>query len=155
MSEKFDPVERPAHYTARGGIDTREFIQSNGLGFCEGSIIKYVRRWREKNGLEDLRKARNFLDFLIESAERERDGGQMVTTTLYDPSKAQPGSEFYRANDNSRGRACIGCTDERCAERCAGIKVTEAYPLQAGAFRTCNGCVTPAECMGNHICLKV
>lgn len=47
-------------------IQPVEFIHKNGIGFCEGAVIKYVSRWRVKNGLEDLKKARHFLDLLIE-----------------------------------------------------------------------------------------
>lgn len=45
-----------------------DFILTNGLGFCEGNVVKYVCRWRVKGGVEDLRKARHYLDLLIESA---------------------------------------------------------------------------------------
>lgn len=47
-------------------IQPVEYIHRNGIPFIEGCIIKYVTRWRAKNGLEDLRKARHFLDMLIE-----------------------------------------------------------------------------------------
>lgn len=47
-------------------IQPVEYIQANGLRFIEGSIVKYVTRWRDKNGIEDLKKARHFLDLLIE-----------------------------------------------------------------------------------------
>src|SRR5699024_4328781 len=47
-------------------IQPVEYIHKNGLGFIEGSVIKYVTRWRSKNGIEDLRKARHFIDLLIE-----------------------------------------------------------------------------------------
>ena len=47
-------------------IQPVEYIQRNRLGFCEGCIIKYVSRWREKGGAEDLLKARHFIDLLIE-----------------------------------------------------------------------------------------
>ena len=47
-------------------IQPVEYIHANGLGFFEGSIVKYVTRWRSKNGLEDLRKARHFIDLLLE-----------------------------------------------------------------------------------------
>lgn len=42
------------------------FIHANGLGFCEGAVVKYVSRWRQKGGIEDLKKARHFLDLLID-----------------------------------------------------------------------------------------
>jgi hypothetical protein len=50
-------------------IQPVEYIHGNGLGFCEGSVIKYVTRWKHKNGIEDLKKARHFIDLLIEMEE--------------------------------------------------------------------------------------
>jgi hypothetical protein len=47
-------------------IQPVEYTHANGLGFCEGSVIKYITRWRAKNGIEDLKKARHFIDLLIE-----------------------------------------------------------------------------------------
>ena len=47
-------------------IQPVEYILGNGIGFAEGNVIKYVSRWRAKGGIEDLRKARHFLDLLIE-----------------------------------------------------------------------------------------
>ena len=47
-------------------IQPIEYCHANGLGFAEGCIIKYVSRWREKGGVEDLKKARHFLDLLIQ-----------------------------------------------------------------------------------------
>lgn len=54
------------HY-ARLAIQPFEYIHKNGLGFAEGCVVKYVSRWRNKNGIEDLKKARHFLDLLIEA----------------------------------------------------------------------------------------
>jgi len=53
------------HY--RTTIQHWDYVLANDLGYFEGQITKYVTRWRKKNGLEDLRKARHFLDKLIES----------------------------------------------------------------------------------------
>lgn len=47
-------------------IQPVQYIHINNLGYCEGNVIKYVTRWRTKGGLEDLRKARHYLDLLIE-----------------------------------------------------------------------------------------
>ena len=47
-------------------IQPVEYIEANGIGFSEGCIIKYVTRWRQKGGVEDLKKARHFLDLMIE-----------------------------------------------------------------------------------------
>lgn len=56
------------HYTAQE-IQPIDYILANELDFCEGNVIKYVTRWRYKNGVQDLRKARHYIDFLIEHAE--------------------------------------------------------------------------------------
>lgn len=47
-------------------IQPVEYIHKNGLGFCEGNAIKYLTRWREKGGAEDLKKAKHYIDLLIE-----------------------------------------------------------------------------------------
>lgn len=57
-----------SHYT-RGGIEPWTYIQANDLNFFEGSVVKYVTRWRHKNGVEDLRKARVYIDELIRQEE--------------------------------------------------------------------------------------
>ncbi|ALV64618.1 DUF3310 domain-containing protein [Campylobacter fetus] len=54
------------HYK-KMAIQPLEFITKNKLDFCEGNIIKYVCRYKDKNGLEDLKKARHYLDVLIEN----------------------------------------------------------------------------------------
>jgi hypothetical protein len=51
-------------------IQPIEYIHANGIPFAEGSIIKYVTRWRDKDGIKDLKKARHFLDMLIELETR-------------------------------------------------------------------------------------
>lgn len=53
------------HYV-KMAIQPVEFILKNNIGFAEGNVIKYVSRWREKGGVEDLKKARHYLDMLIE-----------------------------------------------------------------------------------------
>lgn len=52
-------------------IQPIEYIFANGLGFCEGNILKYLSRWRDKGGVEDLRKARHYLDLLIEHETKD------------------------------------------------------------------------------------
>jgi hypothetical protein len=47
-------------------IQPVEFIEKNKLSFCEGNIIKYVCRHRRKGGIEDLRKAKHYLEILAE-----------------------------------------------------------------------------------------
>jgi hypothetical protein len=47
-------------------IQPIEFITKNNIGFCEGNAIKYLCRHKDKNGLEDLKKAKHYIDLLIE-----------------------------------------------------------------------------------------
>jgi hypothetical protein len=47
-------------------IQPVEFIEKNNIGFCAGNVIKYICRYKNKNGIEDLKKARHYIDLLIE-----------------------------------------------------------------------------------------
>lgn len=47
-------------------IQTWDYIVQNNLGYLEGNVIKYVSRYKEKNGIEDLIKAAHYLEKLIE-----------------------------------------------------------------------------------------
>jgi len=47
-------------------IQPTEFIHKNGIPFIEGCVIKYVVRWRDKNGIQDIDKAIHFLQLLKE-----------------------------------------------------------------------------------------
>ena len=49
-------------------ITPTEFIVANDISWREGNVIKYVCRWKNKNGVEDLRKARTYIDQLIKAA---------------------------------------------------------------------------------------
>lgn len=53
-------------------IQPVEFIHANQIPYMEGNIIKYVTRWRNKNGINDLRKARHYIDLLIELEEKHQ-----------------------------------------------------------------------------------
>lgn len=48
-------------------IQPWDYIISNDLGFLEGNIIKYITRYKEKNGKQDLLKAKHYLEKLIEN----------------------------------------------------------------------------------------
>lgn len=50
-------------------IQPVEYIHKNGIGYMEGCAIKYLTRWRAKNGIEDLYKAIHFIELLIELEE--------------------------------------------------------------------------------------
>jgi hypothetical protein len=59
-----DPVNSPTHYT-QGEMETITAIEGLGLDYHQGNVIKYVSRYRYKNGIEDLRKAKWYIDRLI------------------------------------------------------------------------------------------
>ena len=59
----------PDYY--RKGIETTDYIVSHSMNYLEGNIIKYVTRYKDKGGLEDLKKARWYLDKLIKQQETE------------------------------------------------------------------------------------
>lgn len=51
-------------------IQPSEYIVRNSLGWFAGNVVKYVTRYEKKGGLQDLRKARHYLDLLIEDEEK-------------------------------------------------------------------------------------
>jgi hypothetical protein len=54
-----------SHYKDKG-IQPIVYIHANDLGFCEGNVVKYVTRHKEKNGAADIRKAIHYLELLLE-----------------------------------------------------------------------------------------
>lgn len=59
---------KPSYYGT--GIDVIEFCLRNNLTFMQGNVIKYVTRYKSKNGIEDLEKAKEYIDRLIEFEKR-------------------------------------------------------------------------------------
>lgn len=74
-----DPVNHPAHYKTKNGLETIQVIEAftDGLMGIEatdtGNVIKYICRWKKKNGLEDLKKAQWYLNHLIKHVEKENE----------------------------------------------------------------------------------
>ena len=67
----------PSHYPLAGTcLDPIGACLTWKVGFCEGNIIKYVIRWKKKGGVEDLKKARVYLDRLIYDAEMRGEKGE-------------------------------------------------------------------------------
>ena len=58
-------MNHPKHYT-NGDIEPIDYINGNQMDYLEGNIIKYISRYKFKNGVEDLEKARFYLNMLIE-----------------------------------------------------------------------------------------
>ncbi|HEM4066599.1 TPA: DUF3310 domain-containing protein [Streptococcus suis] len=73
--EQFNNVTKPKHYQGKYGMEALAVVK-NFIGnlageraYYWGNIIKYLLRFQSKNGLEDLKKARQHLDWLIEDME--------------------------------------------------------------------------------------
>ena len=68
-NEEYDNVNSPSHY--QGKVECIDCIESataglNGIeAFCTGNAIKYLYRWKKKNGIEDLKKAKWYIDKII------------------------------------------------------------------------------------------
>lgn len=56
------------HYNKKA-IQPIDYILANKLNFCEGNVVKYITRYKDKNGVEDLKKAKQYIDFLIKEYE--------------------------------------------------------------------------------------
>ena len=54
-------------------IQPVEYIHKNGLGFCEGNVVKYITRWKTKNGIEDLKKVIHYAELLIQMENASED----------------------------------------------------------------------------------
>ena len=79
QDEKQDNINHPKHYLKGGmeGIDVIKAAVSNLSGFeavCVANVIKYVWRYKEKNGLEDLQKAAKYLEWLQEEVQKNEKG---------------------------------------------------------------------------------
>jgi len=73
-----DNIKNPPHY-ANNKIEPIDYIIANGLTYCEGNVVKYISRWRRKGGMEDLKKAKQYIDFI-----KEKEGTPKVTDTKDD-----------------------------------------------------------------------
>lgn len=79
LKTKEDKVNNPNHYRGAFGLEAIEVVRNFAgnltavQGFYWGNAIKYLLRFQSKNGLEDLKKARKNLDWLIEGMEKENE----------------------------------------------------------------------------------
>lgn len=77
VNEKKEMVHHPDHYQSSSGLEVKEVMKAfteNLVGYeavYTSNVIKYICRWKKKDGLKDLKKAREYIDFLIEEVENE------------------------------------------------------------------------------------
>lgn len=79
---EYSMVSHPQHYISETGLETIDVIEAftfdlkGAEAVCTGNILKYICRWKHKNGLQDLKKAQWYLERLInhvETLEKEND----------------------------------------------------------------------------------
>ena len=78
-TRKNDMVNHPNHYQTNSGLEAITVIESftdeltGPACYLTGSVLKYMLRWRKKNGLEDLKKAQWYLNRLIDQVEKNKE----------------------------------------------------------------------------------
>lgn len=83
-------VSHPDHYQTKTGLETIRVIEAftDGLkgieAVCTANVIKYICRWKKKNGLQDLKKAQWYLTYLINHVENSDDDQEVVWTMKED-----------------------------------------------------------------------
>ena len=66
---KANEIQHGGDHYKQKSIEPWDYIVANGIGFLAGNAIKYLTRYKDKNGIEDLKKARHYIDKLIEVEE--------------------------------------------------------------------------------------
>ena len=69
--EEPEPARKRGYYDGKTGMQPFDVVDEFGLDFYEGNVVKYIVRWRKKNGVDDLRKARTYIEALIKRAEAD------------------------------------------------------------------------------------
>jgi hypothetical protein len=64
--ENANAIQHGGMHYKKLGIEPWDYVAANDLGFLEGNAIKYLTRWRDKGGVEDLKKAQHYIQKLIE-----------------------------------------------------------------------------------------
>lgn len=124
-----DNVKSPIHY-CKGGLECIEAIKvavstitDPFEAYCTGNIIKYIWRWNDKNGIEDLHKAMQYIDFI--EAYRNADKTVSVVMNVNDDDmgeedvgESEPvkgkyeglnNNELYNAICNAENSVCVRC----------------------------------------------
>jgi len=66
VADKANDVQHGGTHYKMKAIQPWDYIAANNIGFFEGNAIKYLTRWRDKGGVEDLKKAQHYIQKLIE-----------------------------------------------------------------------------------------
>lgn len=104
MEKEKDVVNHPSHYKSKSGLEVIEVIRAftedmDGLeGYYTGNILKYICRWKKKNGEEDLKKAGKYLEWLIEYEEKKKTPPRNGRYSWgSDPNNIPPVPSYYKS----------------------------------------------------------
>lgn len=67
---KLEDIKKPSRYNKRGNLECWDVILDQKMNFLEGSVLKYLWRYKEKNGVHDLEKAKVYIDKIIEGLKK-------------------------------------------------------------------------------------
>lgn len=136
-------VVHPRHYNR--GIECWDYIESHGLNFIAGNVIKYVTRYRFKDGLKDLRKARQYLEKLISIEEAK------VANT---PTPRLAADYRHSWAQDTAGYQCVHC-GQRALTRHEGLCDAHDWEPSATGETRCARCsvawhasLDGSRCMG-------
>ncbi|MDX8383533.1 MAG: DUF3310 domain-containing protein [Ghiorsea sp.] len=118
-----DPLKRQiggAHYVAMK-IQPIEYITKNNIPYIEGNIIKYISRHKAKGGLQDLEKARHYLDMLISTAApQDVDANETVINVTKSisafASSSNPETEYPIYKKEKCSSLVVEFTDLKCGK---------------------------------------
>ena len=65
-----EEIKKPTRYNKKGKLECWDVILDQEMNFLEGSVLKYLWRYKEKNGIHDLEKAKIYIDKIIEGLKK-------------------------------------------------------------------------------------
>ncbi len=85
----------PDYYEAANGMQPFDIIDAYDLDFYEGNALKYLIRWRRKNGIADLRKAQTYIDEIIKRAIHQDSGDKKAQRCAHGVELTQKNAQEY------------------------------------------------------------
>lgn len=65
-----EEIKKPTRYNKKGNLECWDVVLDQEMNFLEGSVLKYLWRYKEKNGIHDLKKAKVYIDKIIEGLKK-------------------------------------------------------------------------------------
>lgn len=159
MSEK-EMVNHPSHYQSETGLEVIKVIEAftfdlTGIeAWDTGNIIKYICRWKKKNGIEDLKKVKWYVEDLIEHVEKLDEGNKELIDTFCNSVPACR-SAVIGIHKNFECKHCgrkFFCFDQEDLEEELWGHIQLKHPER---FKECEDFETPAMVEENYITKEI